>query len=82
MIMPEVCMGSLRVECYAGYRGEERPTSFTLGEQRLEVKGIEDRWYSPDAVYFKVVAGDCNVYILRHDENLGTWTLEGFRRVK
>ncbi|MBM3791822.1 MAG: hypothetical protein FJW35_15925, partial [Acidobacteria bacterium] len=65
--------------CYAGYRGEERPLRFTMGERTLTVREIQDRWYSPDAGYFRVVADDAHVYILRHDEARGQWTLEGFR---
>ncbi len=73
-------MSSIRVECYAGYRGEERPVRFTLGEQTLEVTGIEDQWYSPGAVYFRLIADDRNIYILRHDEIEDVWTLDGYRR--
>lgn len=72
-------MGSIRVECYAGYRGNERPVRFVLGERTYEVREIEDQWYSPGAVYFRVHADDGSLYILRHDEILDEWTLEGFR---
>ena len=27
----------IQVECYAGYRGEEEPRAFTLGERRFKV---------------------------------------------
>src|SRR3970282_2185388 len=37
----------IRVECYAGYRGEEEPRAFTLGERRMEVRAILDRWLAP-----------------------------------
>ena len=75
-------MSSVRVECYSGYRGEERPVRFTLGEHTLEVQEIEDQWYSPGATYFRVVAADRNIYILRHDEHEDVWTLEGYRRAE
>jgi len=75
-------MSSIRVECYSGYRGEERPVRFTLGEHTLEVQGIEDQWYSPGATYFRLVADDGNIYILRHDEIADIWTLEGYRRIQ
>jgi len=70
---------SIAVECYAGYRADQRPLRFRLGEQSLEVVNVEDQWYSPHAVYFRVVAGDGNTYILCHDEQNDTWTLEAFR---
>lgn len=72
----------LAVRCYAGYRGHERPLAFTLGERTLEVRDIQDRWYSPGAVYFRVLADDGNLYLLRHDEAADEWTLEGFRAPK
>ncbi|MCC6610522.1 MAG: hypothetical protein IT515_12735 [Burkholderiales bacterium] len=68
------------VECYAGYRGEEEPRAFTLGERRLEVAAIQDRWLAPDHRYFKVAASDGDTYILRHDAQTGEWTLGAFRR--
>ena len=30
-------MREIRVECYSGYRADERPLRFTLGERRYEV---------------------------------------------
>jgi len=72
-------MSSIRVECYAGYRGDERPVRFTLGERTYEVQDIEDQWYSPAAIYFRVKADDGSIYVLRHDEVQDQWTLEGFR---
>ena len=72
-------MSLMRVECYAGYRGDQRPLRFTLGAGHYEVREIEDQWYSPDATYFRVRADDGNIYVLRHEEILDQWTLEGFR---
>ncbi len=70
----------IRVECYAGYRGEEEPRAFTLGERRLEVVSILDRWLAPGHRYFKVAASDGDTWILRHDEVSGEWTLGAFRK--
>ncbi len=72
-------MTRVRVECYAGYRGDQKPVRFQLGGQVQEVREVEDQWYSPGAIYFRVLAEDGNFYILRHDENQDIWTLEGFR---
>jgi hypothetical protein len=68
------------VECHAGYKADQRPLRFTLGEQLLEVGDIEDQWYGPSACYFKVRASDGNLYILRHDEEQDLWSLDAFRR--
>ena len=70
----------LKVECYAGYRGDEEPRAFALGERRLEVQEILDRWLAPDHRYFKVAASDGDTYILRHDNGTGEWTLGAYRR--
>jgi hypothetical protein len=73
-------MSELKVECHAGYKADERPLRFSLGEQALEVREIQDQWYSPSATYFKVQASDGNVYILRHEEENDSWTLDAFRK--
>jgi hypothetical protein len=73
-------MNGIKVECYAGYKADQRPLRFTLGERILEVRDIEDQWYDPSACYFKVRASDDNLYILRHDEKENRWTLDAFRR--
>lgn len=70
----------VRVECYAGYRGEQEPRAFALGERRLEVLSVVDRWLAPEHRYFKVAASDGDTYVLRHDERTGDWTLGAFRR--
>jgi len=67
------------VECYSGYRADERPLRFALGERQYEVKEVDDQWYSPEARYFRVRASDGNLYVLRHDEPRDRWSLEGFR---
>ncbi len=72
-------MTEISVECYAGYRADERPVRFTLGERLLQVEGVEDKWYGPTATYFRILADDGNVYVLRHDEENDCWTLEAFR---
>ena len=75
-------MLSIRVECYAGHRGDQRPLRFTLRGKTFEVVDVEDQWYEPDAIYFRVRADDGNLYILRHDEPQDIWTLDAFRAAK
>lgn len=65
----------IQVECFAGYRGEEEPRAFTLGETRIGVLEILDRWMSPDQRYFKVEADDGRTLVLRHDTASGEWEL-------
>ena len=72
-------MREIRVECYAGYRADERPLRFSLRGRSFEIQEVEDRWYSPGATYFRVRADDGNFYVLRHDEGMDFWTLDAFR---
>jgi len=71
---------AVRVECYAGHRGEETPRRFFLGERRVEVAEVLDRWLAPDHAYFKVRGNDDAVYILRHDDVADAWQLTMFQR--
>jgi hypothetical protein len=67
------------VECYSGYRADERPLRLHLIDGPREVVAIEDRWYSPGATYFRVLADDGGSYLLRHEEAQDVWTLAGYR---
>ena len=69
----------LKVACYSGYKGEERPVHFWLGDTCLEVETIEDRWYSPGATYFRVLVTDGDRYVLCHLEAQDIWSLVGYR---
>ena len=75
-------MSEIKVECYAGYKGDQRPQRFILGDRAFEVKAVEDQWYGPSAQYFRVQADDGNIYILRHDEEKDFWTLDAFRSAR
>jgi hypothetical protein len=70
----------VRVDCYAGYRGEETPRRFFLGERQVEVLQVLDRWLGPDHRYFKVKGDDGGRYVLRHDTTLDTWELTHYQR--
>ena len=68
------------VECYAGYRGEETPRRFRLGERQIEIAEIVDSWLAPDHCYFKVQDTQGDLYILRNDVVSDRWELILFRR--
>lgn len=68
----------LRVACYAGWRGEEIPRHFFLGERRVEVVELLDSWLAPDHRYFKVRGDDGCRYLLRHDVAADAWELTLF----
>jgi len=74
---------ALRVECYSGYRADERPRRFAFPGKTgatYEVKEVLDQWYGVGYQCFKVRADDDNIYILRHQENEDCWRLDSYRR--
>jgi hypothetical protein len=74
---------ALKVECYSGYKADERPVRFVAqaaGAQAHEVKEVLDQWYGVGYRCFKVRAEDDGLYVLKHHEKDGLWTLESFRR--
>ena len=69
------------VECYSGYKANERPVAFIFHGERLEISEILDRWYEggiepgrPIVDYFKVKA-EGDVYILRYTAETETWSV-------
>jgi len=70
----------VRVECYAGHRGEETPRRFFLDQRSVEVAEVLDQWLAPDHRYFKVLGSDGALYILRHDSESGLWDLTLYQR--
>jgi hypothetical protein len=73
-------MSALKVECYAGYKGDQYPLRFSLRDRVMEVREIEDQWYSPSERYFKVRTSDGNLYILCHNEDDDSWEMAAFRK--
>jgi hypothetical protein len=75
----------LKVECYSGYKADERPLRFSFGAkpggQVLGVKEVLDQWYGVGYHCFKVLADDGNLYILRHQLPEDSWVLDSFRSV-
>jgi len=67
------------VECYSGYKADERPLRLNMKDGIREVVAIEDRWYSPGATYFRVLVDDGDRYLLRHEEAQDFWSLAGYR---
>jgi len=75
-------MSAIKVECYAGYKSDQRPLRITMGGDVLEIREVEDQWYGPSAQYFRVQASDGNMYVLRHDMEQDTWGLDAYRSVR
>ncbi len=66
----------IRVECYAGHKGNERPTCLWVRGEKKVVENIIDRWAGEDHDYFKLLADDRKVYLIRYDRRADFWTLE------
>mgnify|MGYP000406877269 CR=1 FL=1 len=71
----------VRVECYSGYKADQRPLRFYLRDVPFDILEIEDQWYGPRDEYFRVRAADGNRYILRRslEPNQDLWTLQACR---
>jgi len=69
----------VRVQCYAGHRGEQTPRTLILGDRRIDVAEVVDAWLAPDYRYFKLRGADGNTYLVHHDERSSTWELTMFR---
>ena len=72
----------IKVECYAGYRGEETPRIIWFGSRKIEVKKLLDCWLDPDHRYFKIRGDDDGIYIIRHDTNTWVWELTFYQETQ
>ena len=73
----------LQVDCYSGWKAEERPVRFRLDEHEYLVEELLDQWYGPHDAFYKVRADDSNLYILRRETSIpeGSWHLVSFRQL-
>jgi hypothetical protein len=57
---------------------------FRLDGREYAVEAVVDRWYEPEAVFYKLLANDGNLYILRQQTSTpeGVWELISFRKTE
>ncbi len=74
---------AIHVECYSGYRVNERPAAFTFRERRWEILEIIDRWYEgsidasrPEISYFKVKTTEGQIFLLRYLALFDSWSIK------
>lgn len=74
---------STQVECYSGYKANERPITFSYQGHRREITEIVDRWYEggidparPEISYFKVTTAQGGVFILRYLTLFDSWSIK------
>jgi hypothetical protein len=65
----------IEVIAYSGYKSNERPLRFVLNDKSVEISGVLDRWYGEEHDYFKVLADDGYVYLLKWHRSLDIWFL-------
>ncbi|MBV9483214.1 MAG: hypothetical protein JO249_21075 [Acidobacteria bacterium] len=52
---------SIQVECYSGWKSEERPVRFRVDLHEYIIHSILDQWDGSNHVFFKVRAHNRNV---------------------
>ena len=67
---------AFRVNCYAGYRGEQEPREFCLEGHAVSVLEVLERWIEPGYRGFKCRGSNGSTCILRHDAATDQWNLE------
>lgn len=70
----------IRVEAYSGYRVNERPFRFWIQDHPFEVQEILDTWYGPDHQYWKIMADDGYLYMIKYDMAQDLWSLEWMKK--
>lgn len=71
----------IEVVAYSGYRGEERPRLFMIGEERIEVSETVSMWieeYLQDKTskrFFQVRGSNGYEYKMYYDEEMKKWFL-------
>ncbi|HEU4685940.1 MAG TPA: hypothetical protein VFS39_15650 [Nitrospira sp.] len=66
-------MSPVKVDVYAGYKGEETPRSFIIEGIRHAVTEIMNRWSSDTHGFFRVRTADGGQYVLRYQFDEERW---------
>ncbi len=81
-LLADVKYERIQVECYSGYKINERPTAFAYQGRRWEISEILDRWYEggtdagrPVTDYFKVMTADGKIFLLRYLSLFDAWSV-------
>ncbi len=66
---------SIKVRTSPGYGAQEDPISFKIVDTTFLVTEILDRWYGAESAYFKLIADDGNLYMVKHELETDEWEL-------
>ena len=69
----------IKVDCYSGYRTEEKPRKFWIKDREINISKIISQWISPESRNFEVLGHDNNTYKLRMDARTWQWELMEFK---
>ena len=58
---------SLEVDCYSGYKVDERPVRFRLEGREYRIEEVLDQWREPDSNFYRVRADNGRAYVLRQN---------------
>lgn len=64
-----------KISLYVELSDAGLPLSFTLRERTFTVRELLDSWQGTDHTYFKMIADDGNLYVIRHDREENVWEL-------
>ncbi len=77
---------NISVECYSGYKVDERPVAFIFQEQRRIIAEIIDRWYEggikagqSQVNYFKVRTTEGDMFLLRYISVSDSWSIQPYK---
>jgi len=65
----------IKVNAYSGYRVNERPMSFSLGNSKIDIIKIIYQWTEPEKDFFIVQGNDRLFYTLFWDRGKDIWTI-------
>jgi hypothetical protein len=72
----------IQVECYSGFKINERPMAFIYQGHRGEIQEIVDHWHEgdidatrPEVSYFKVKTTEGKIIILRYLSLFDSWSI-------
>lgn len=66
----------IEVTAYGGYKGDERPISFIVNNQKIKVIEILERWIDPDKDFFKILAEDSRIYTISRERKSDEYRIE------
>ena len=68
------------VKAYSGFKTNERPVSFQIGNENHFVDEIIDNWIGEKHAFWKVLTDRKKKFLLKYDPEGRRWEVEPFRQ--